>query len=107
MNFSLIPKAFDCLRKGEVLASPGLWKVGGTALAGAIGAALLSINDLARAAGYDLHLTPEVAGALGLAGAWVVGLFFTVATTDKLGVLPAKPTPSLPADRAPDVFEGP
>jgi hypothetical protein len=96
MNLTLIPKAFDVLRKGESLANPGVWKVGGMALSAAVGAFALSINSLAQAAGYDLHIDQGTADALGAVAAWVVGCVFHVATTDKLG-LPAKPASADPA----------
>ena len=92
MNLSVIGKAFNVLRKGECLANPAVWKTGGLALSAAIGALLVSINDLAKALGYDLQITSEVAGALGVVGAWGVGLYFTLATSDKVG-LPPKPGP--------------
>jgi hypothetical protein len=103
MNLSLIPKAFDVLRKGESLANPGVWKVGGMALSAAVGGLALSINSLAQAAGYDLHIDQGTADAIGAVAAWVVGCVFHVATTDKLG-LPAKPEP---AGNSQDDLRGP
>lgn len=80
----------DVLRKGSAVTDPALWKTGGEALKLAIIALALSINDLAKAFGHDLHIDQTVAASIGALVAWVVGLFFTVATTDKLG-FPAKP----------------
>jgi hypothetical protein len=94
MNISLIPKAFDCLRVGGILANPKLWKVGGMALSAAVGSFALSLNALGKAAGYDLNIDQQTAASIGAVAAWIVGTLFHIATTDKLGILPAKPVES-------------
>lgn len=101
MNFSIVPKAFDCFRVGSALANPELWKVGGMGLSAAVGGFALSINALGKAAGYDLNIDQNTADALGAVAAWIVGCIFHVATTDKLGVLPSRPAGSSEPDHRP------
>lgn len=91
MNLSFLPSALDFLRKGGALTEPGLWKVRGEKLKFALGAAILALNPVVKGlTGHDLGITPEVSGGIAAAAVWLLGLFFTAATSDKVG-LPAKP----------------
>jgi hypothetical protein len=94
MNLSIVPAFFDVFRKGSAVADDlrGPVKVGGMALSAVVGALALSINSLAKAAGYDIQIDQPTADAIGAVAAWVVGCLFHIATTDKLG-LPAKSEP--------------
>jgi hypothetical protein len=90
MKFSIIPAAFDSLRKGEAVSNPELWKHGGAALQVALAAFILSLNSLAKAAGYDLQLTPELAGQIAAGVVAFVGVFVTYVSSKRVGILPAK-----------------
>jgi hypothetical protein len=93
--------AINVLRRGSAVADPALWKKGGIALQVAITAFLLSLNSVAKAFGHDLQLSPQTAGEIATGLVAVVGVLFTVITTDKIGILPAKP--EVPADPAASV----
>lgn len=97
MNLSLIPSAFDVLRKGSAVADPKLWK-DRTALTLALTGLLLAIVHAAKGFGYELPITTEDAGAIAGAVAVVVGLFGNYATSDKTGILPAKPETTANSD---------
>lgn len=105
MNLTMIPTAFDVLRKGSALADPDLWRSRGEALKVAIVAFVLSLNPLAKALGYDFQLDAATAGAIGLVAVWLVGLFIHHAASPAAGVLPPKPAPADPA--ASDLRDGP
>ena len=90
MNFSIIPAGLDFLRKGEALNNPGLWKAGGEALKAAVGGFILTLNPIGKALGYDLQITPEVSGSVAVLVVYVMGVFFTAATSPTVGLLPAK-----------------
>lgn len=90
MNFSIVPAAFDFLRFGGVVADPKLWKKGGEALNAAIVAAALGINPVMKGLGYEFQIPEPVAYGGAAVLVWLVGLFFTAATSDKFGLLPAK-----------------
>ena len=91
MNLSVIPAAFNCLRAGEAVANPAAWKTGGEALKAVLAAFILSVQPVVKGLfGYDMHITPEVSGAVAAAVVWGVGLFFTAATSTTVGILPAR-----------------
>ena len=80
----------DVLRKGSAVADPALWK-NRSAIVIALAALIMAAAAAAKAFGYDFPIDNET--ALGLAGgiAAVVGLLGNFATSDKVGILPAKP----------------
>lgn len=82
----------DLFRRGSVVADPALWKnrsAATIALAGLIAA----LVQIARLYGYELPLDEDAILAIAGGIATVVGLFVTYGTSDKVGVLPAKPAP--------------
>lgn len=90
----------DVFRKGSMVADPKVWKdrAGVTILlAGLIMAAV----QLAKAYGYELPVDDETALALAGGIAAAVGLFSNYATSDKVGVLPAKPPMEVSAGSGP------
>jgi len=81
---------FDLFRKGSAVTAPGLWKnVSGFTIA--LSGLLLAGCNVAQSFGYAFALTPEQASNIALGVATVAGLFSTYATSDKVGLLPAKP----------------
>lgn len=95
---------FDLLRKGGIVANPELWKHGGAALQSALAALIVSLVSTGKAFGYELPVTPEVAGSIAGGVAALVGVFVTYVTSDKVGILPAKPAPA--ADPEGDLRSG-
>lgn len=105
-------KWLDVFRKGSMVADPKVWKdrAGVTILlAGLIMAAV----QLAKAYGYELPVDEETALAIAGGVAALVGVLSTYATSDKVGVLPAKPPVEVSAGSGPadpastDVHGGP
>ena len=89
-------KLFDMLdlfRKGAAVSEPALWK-NRSALVLALTALILTGCRVAKGFGYDLPITETDAASLATAVAVLVGLFSTYATSDKVGVLPAKQLPT-------------
>ena len=88
---------FDVLRKGSAVADPALLKnQGGLALV--LTAFLWSVCTAAEAFGYAVPITKEDAATMAGAIAIVVGLFVNYASSDKVGILPAKPVqPEVPS----------
>lgn len=84
----------EVLRKGSSVADPALWK-NRSALAIALAGVLAALVQLAKAYGYELPVPLTHDEILAIAGglATLVGLFVTYGTSDKVGVLPAKPGP--------------
>ncbi len=88
---------FDVLRKGSAVADPALLKNrGGLTLA--LTALLWSVCSAAKAFGYDIQLTQEDIASVAGTVALVVGLYVNYASSEKVGILPAKVQP----DRQPD-----
>lgn len=81
----------DLFRKGEAVANPQAWKTGqitATSLAGVVLAAM----HVAAAYGHPLPAAVDegVVTALCAATIGVVNIVLTYATSDKVGILPAK-----------------
>ena len=83
---------FDLFRKGAAVTEPALWK-NRSALVLALTALILTGCRVAGGFGYVLPITETDAASIATAIAVVVGLFSTYTTSDKVGVLPAKPVP--------------
>lgn len=82
----------DLLRKGSAVTDPALWK-NRSALTLALTGLILVIVKVAKGYGYDLPIGETEAASLAAGVAVLVGLFSTFATSDKVGLLPAKPVP--------------
>jgi hypothetical protein len=82
----------DLLRKGSAVTDPKLWK-DRTAMTLALTGLILVIVKLAKGAGYELPIGETEAASLAAGVAVVVGLFSNYATSDKVGLLPAKVQP--------------
>lgn len=80
----------DLLRKGSAVTDPALWK-NRSALTLALTGLILVIVKVAKGYGYDLPIGETEAASLAAGVAVLVGLFSTYATSDKVGLLPAKP----------------
>ena len=87
-----IAAIFGVLRHGESVLDPKLWKDRSAAVV-TITALIYAILYAARAYGYELPITPEQVDLIALGVVTVVSLYFTYATSDKVGVLPAKRGP--------------
>lgn len=90
----------EVFRKGSMVADPKVWKdrAGVTMLlAGLIMAAV----QLAKAYGYELPVDEETATLIAGGIAAVVGVLSTYATSDKVGILPAKPPVEVSAGSGP------
>lgn len=94
----------DVFRKGSAVADPALWKNRSAAVI-AIAALIMAAVEAAKAYGYDLPIDSETALLLAGGIAAAVGLLGNFATSDKVGLLPAKPAPADPAQD--DVRGGP
>ena len=87
----------DLLRKGSAVTDPALWK-NRSALTLALTGLILVVVKVAKGYGYDLPIGETEAASLAAGVAVLVGLFSTFATSDKVGLLPAKvQTDSFPA----------
>lgn len=97
----------DLLRKGSAVTDPALWK-NRSALTLALTGVILAVVKVAGGMGYAIPISETEAATLAAAVAVVVGLFSTYATSDKVGLLPAKvqpdPLPALDAGQ-PDATE--
>ena len=80
----------DLLRKGNAVADKELWK-NRSALTLALTALILTGCKVAGGFGYDLPIGETEAASIAAGVAVIVGLFSTYATSDKVGILPAKP----------------
>ena len=80
----------DLFRKGAAVSEPALWK-NRSALTLALTALILTAAKVAGGVGYAIPITETEAATLAAGIAIVVGLFSTFATSDKVGILPAKP----------------
>ena len=86
----------DLLRKGNAVADKELWK-NRSALTLALTALILTGCKVAGGFGYDLPIGETEAASIAAGVAVIVGLFSTYATSDKVGILPAKPVqPEVP-----------
>lgn len=91
----------DLFRKGAAVSEPALWK-NRSALTLALTALILTGCRVARGFGYEVPISETDAATIAAAVAVVVGLFSTFATSDKVGILPAKVQPdSIPDDARP------
>lgn len=100
MNLSIIPSAFDALRKGEAVAD-AVQHRNATALGTALGLLLVALVNIAKGLGYDLSfITPDMATQLGLLVAGACTAWGHFATNPAVGILPAKPSAPT-ADAAP------
>ena len=82
----------DLLRKGSAVTDPALWK-NRSALTLALTGLILVVVKVAKGYGYDLPIGETEAASLAAGVAVLVGLFSTFATSDKVGLLPAKVQP--------------
>lgn len=92
MNFTLIPAAFDALRKGSAVEDAVKHR-SASALGAALGLLLVSLVNLAKGLGYAQYvsfITPDVATQLGLAVAGACVAWGHWATSPDSGILPAK-----------------
>jgi len=80
----------DLLRKGSAVTDPKLWK-DRAALTLALTGLIVVIVKVAKGFGYDLPINETDAGSIAAGFAVLIGLFSTYATSDKVGLLPAKP----------------
>ena len=81
---------FDLFRKGASVSDPIIWK-NRTSLTLALTALILTGCKVAKGFGYDLPISETEAASIAAGVAVIVGLFSTYATSDKVGLLPAKP----------------
>lgn len=103
---------FDVFRKGSAVKDAVSAK--NKAMLGiAIGGFISLVPALAKVAGYNVELSQDDANQIGVAIATVAGLFSTYATSDKVGILPAKTPPDsesppkeLPSTQQEDVYGG-
>jgi len=92
---------FDLFRKGSAVTDPKLWK-DRTALTLALTGVILAIVKVAGGLGYAIPIGETEAASIAAGVAVIVGLFSTYATSDKVGILPAKPVqPEVPPNRFP------
>ena len=82
----------DLFRKGAAVSDPKLWK-DRTALTLALTGVILAVVKVAGGLGYAIPISETEAATLAAAVAIAVGLFGNYATSDKVGLLPAKPVP--------------
>jgi hypothetical protein len=82
----------DLLRKGSAVTDPKLWK-DRAALTLALTALILTGCRAAKGFGYEIPISETDAASIAAGVAVLVGLFSTYATSDKVGLLPAKPVP--------------
>lgn len=88
-KLQLLADAWRVLKKGECVADPTTWKNRMVAT-NALAALLVGVLQLAKTAGYDVHVLPEqaeqVAGYItGLI--WVgMNIYGTYATSPKVGI---------------------
>ena len=80
----------DLLRKGSAVTDPALWK-NRSALTLALTGLILVVVKVMKGYGHDLPIGETEAASIAAGVAVVVGLFSTWATSDKVGLLPAKP----------------
>lgn len=83
----------DLFRKGAAVTDPKLWK-DRTALTLALTGLILVIVKVAGGMGYAIPISETDAASMAAAVAVVVGLFGNYATSDKVGLLPAKVQPN-------------
>lgn len=82
----------DLFRKGSAVTDPKLWK-DRTALTLALTGVILAIVKVAGGLGYAIPISETEAATLAAAVAIAVGLFGNYATSNKVGLLPAKVQP--------------
>ena len=85
----------DLFRRGSAVTDPALWK-NRSALTLALTGLILVIVKVAGGYGYAIPIGETEAASIAAGVAVLVGLFSTYATSDKVGLLPAKPVPSDP-----------
>lgn len=91
----------DIFRKGCSVADVVRAK-NWSALGGVLSVLLFAMAQLAKEYGYDLGITPEMAERVAFGIATVAGVFVTYATSDKVGILPAKPGPDAGVQAGPE-----
>lgn len=107
MKLSVIPAAFNALRRGEVLLNADTWRTRG-AIAAGVAAFMGAVAAVGKALGHDWSflLDPETQAATGFIAALVVGLLTHAATKPEFGLLPRKaggPPESGAAEPAPQM----
>ncbi len=88
--FKHISLALDVFRKGASVIDQAKAK-NRAGLGIAVGALIALAPPVLRLANIHVDISPEDAAQLGVAVATIAGLFSTFGTSDKVGILPAKP----------------
>lgn len=88
-----IPAIFDVLRKGSSVADPAAWKTRSAAIV-AVSGLIVAVGHALKGTPYDPHIDQTTADSIAGTVAFFVSLFSTYATSDKVGILPAKPDQS-------------
>lgn len=90
MNLMKLVALANLFRKGEAVANKEAWK-NGQVTATVLGGAVMAGVEVAKAFGHDIPGVDENV-VTAVAGAVVAGVNFvlTYATSDKVGILPAK-----------------
>lgn len=88
----------DLFRKGAAVSEPALWK-NRSALTLALTALILTGCRAAKGFGYEIPISETDAASIAAGIAVAVGLLSTYLTSDKVGILPAKP--EVPPNRFP------
>jgi hypothetical protein len=98
MNLSVIPSAFDCLRKGEAVADAVKHR-NATDLGKFVGLLIVAVVQLVQGTSYAQYVsfvTPEMATSIGLFVAGACVAWGRWATSPDNGVLPARPVDAAP-----------
>ncbi len=88
-------RGMAALRAGEALADPALWKNRQAAI-NAVTVAITAGVALASAFGYSLPVNADEIAAIAYAVVGIVTIYLTYATSEKVGLLPAKESPNSP-----------
>lgn len=98
--FKYLVAAIDIFRKGSCVANAAKAK-NMSAFIGALAVLLYSLASIAKDQGYDLGISYDAARDISAGIGALVGMFVTFGTSDKVGILPAKP--ELPSEPDADV----
>lgn len=105
--FSKITSIFNLFRKGQEVANVEAWKAG-QITSNILAGVMLAGVQVAKAFDYEIPLTEEVANSIAIGILATVNFVFTIITSKKAGVLPAKPTSeALPELAEADTIQAP
>lgn len=92
---------WDLFREGECVSDPTKWKTHAISI-NQLAAIICTLVAIVGSFGYKIDISTDTALAIGGGILALVNWVFTIITSDKVGILPAKPVTPLPPAYLPE-----